>query len=432
MTGLRGWERERSWPERAGDAGLVPPGEDELLALVCRHALRDGAASPLAATWVYARWKPGVSICAAYELAFDGSPEPLLVVLKRYADDKARELAERPEPEPREDSGSPLRGSVVLPEQRSHLWTEWSDRALPGLGRLLDMRRTKRLLAEQGVFAPLQLRSHRSGLTRLRYRPERRAVLRLDAALRGSEGCALTERLGVRALTPDTAARVARRRRALGHLPGLPDLLAAEERTGLLFEQWFDGLAALHDPVSAEPAAGQVLAALHAAPAPSEAREVDGPEPTRALLGWDPALAGLLSRARAGFGATAAGPSCWVHGDFHLDQLARSGDGRAPLLLDLDALAPGEAGDDLASWIADRLADEPQLGFGDAACGLLEAYEQAGGRTPRFPRLRELVVRALVDRAEGCLRRLERDAVDRAAALLGRAIDLGRVGAHSR
>ncbi|RKY22580.1 MAG: hypothetical protein DRQ55_00660 [Planctomycetota bacterium] len=419
MTGLRTWRRDAQLPARAGQPELCPPHEAQLLELVLAHALRPGCAAPQAARWVYARWKPGVSLCAAYELEFlDGRSE--LVVLKRYRTGKAASLAlrgARAEPcDPdTQEQGCPLLPSVLLPDQSLHLWHEHSDRKLPGLQRLSDMRRTKRLLQSRGVFSPWRLRSHRCELTRLRYRPERRAVQRLDAVLVDATGARRRARLAVRALVPSTATRVAGHRRALGQLELLPQLRVCEARTGLLFEDWIDDLTPV-PRARLNAVAAESLMRLHRRPC-QPGVEQTARSSNAALFDWH---AGLASRVQSAWCAlpSATAPARWLHGDFHADQLALRPGGQ-PVLLDLDGLRPGDPAEDLASWIADELCERDSVLCEGSS--VLDAYRDVGGVVPPAATLDALVRRALVDRAAACLRRLEHGAEDRAERLLGLA-----------
>lgn len=423
MTGLRPWDRDGELPARAGEPELAPPTEANLLELISAHLLTPGATAPVAARWVYARWKPGVSLCSAYELQFSDGGEQL-VVLKRYRGDKAAALAERDQRTPRgaNEEASALMPSAVVPSERLHLWCEGDDRELPGQQRLGDMRRTKRLLAEQGVFAPLQLRSHRSRLSRLRYRPERRAVYRLDAALRGEDGTRGEGRLAVRALLPDVATRIVANRTEHGGASFLPRLLASEPRSGLLFEEWLDVTGCADNDFHNAAVAATLLAQLHRPAPASDRAHASAPSGDDPLFAWNSALAEL---ARTPATDLHDGPSCWTHGDFHPDQLAFARDGGEPRLLDLDGLAPGDPHADLADWIADELVARPHTEPRQAGAELLVAYAEAGGPVINREHLSRRVQLALRCRAAASLRRLEVNGLAKAQHTLKLARDVG-------
>mgnify|MGYP002636126822 CR=1 FL=1 len=364
-----------------------------------------------------------MSLCSAYELQFSDGGEQL-VVLKRYRGDKAAALAQRDQRTSRGDGELPsaLLPSAVVSDERLHLWCEGDDRELPGPQRLGDMRRTKRLLAAQGVFAPLQLRSHRSRLTRLRYRPERRAVYRLDAALRGDDGARGEGRLAVRALPPDVAARVVVHRTDHGGASFLPRLVASEPRSGLLFEEWLDVTSCADDDFQNAAVAGTLLAQLHR-PAPASAGAAPAaPSGDEPLFAWNSQLAELAGTPTR---ALHSGPGHWTHGDFHPDQLAFTRDGGEPRLLDLDGLAPGDHHADLADWIADELVARPHTDLRRAGAALLASYADAGGPVVDREHLSRRVQLALVCRAAASLRRLEVNGLAKAQHTLELARHIG-------
>jgi aminoglycoside phosphotransferase (APT) family kinase protein len=130
--------------------------------------------------------------------------------------------------------------------------------------------------------------------------------------------------------------------------------------------------------------AGTLLARLHAAPARS-----------RVAHGWPARLRRTVERLRVAGGAAAAvrraavglpaqawrpgspdRPRTVVHGDFHLGQLGRRGEGSPWLLIDVDDMGVGDPGWDLARpaglWAAGHLPDADWDAF-------LAAYRGAGG-----------------------------------------------------
>jgi aminoglycoside phosphotransferase (APT) family kinase protein len=109
---------------------------------------------------------------------------------------------------------------------------------------------------------------------------------------------------------------------------------------------------------------------------------------------------------------------CWIHGDFHADQLTRHEGGLR--LLDGDDLRPGAAEEDLANWIADRLAQDPEMDMQSAADELFAGYG-AGPDRLDLALLRALSVEELLNRAAAGLRRLEVRAEERARGLVERA-----------
>lgn len=405
MIGLEPWQRDAELLDRANESHLAPPALGELAQWLEEYLGLTGELR-----WVYARWKPGVSVTTAYSV---GPAEASnTVVLKRYAGDKAGHLATRE-----------ARGSVVLPEERVHLFTVPHDRELPGLERVLDMRRTRRLVDSTGEFQPLQMRPGPSRLEILRYKPERRCVLRLDLRLRPpgprDDSSRIRERLAVRVLPPAVAAAAARRRRELVASGGgalAPRLIGTEERTGILLEEWLD--LPLFDRRAFEhaPAAGRMLRALHDLGGPSDEPErAPAADEDDALFAWDAELSRLARIPRPPRTART-----WIHGDFHPEQLAGGRDEWR--FLDLDGLDRGEPLRDLASWITDAV--EEGQGFGEASRALLAGY----GTVSSERDLAAHVAYELRARAAGALRRLQAGARERAKALLERALDLAPAG----
>lgn len=418
MNGLRTYERDPSIPVRAGDADLCPPAPERLTALVDSALRRDESLQATSARLCHVRWKPHVALAALYAVRFDDGAERL-VTWKRYATDKAERAARgtwrsRTELEPHLLPGAAWPGERVVVSV-----FPW-DRALPGLARAFDVKRTCRRLAETPRFEGLDLRHRRSSALLLRYKPERRAVVRFDAVLRAEDRRRSTLPVGVRILPRSDAARVARARRD-ARLDGLglaPAWIGAEARSGLVFEEWLDVRPCAHDDFSPSREAGLALAGLHALPCADEQVEIGAAALADALplfevdrKLWTAAHA-LVSSAWCG--STRA---TWVHGDFHPDQTARETTAGRLRVLDWDALRIGNPLEDLASWIADAVAVEDP----DAPEALLAGYLEGGGIEPDPAELDAAVARGLFLRAAAALRRIESDAPRKAEILLARA-----------
>ena len=146
--------------------------------------LRPGAPGIASVDWEYARWKPGVSVTCTYEVGFeDGSRE--VVVAKRYADGKDRILSSRPLKGQHWKETSPrLIPRVALREEATLLFTHVADRELKGMPYFLERKKTAKILRETGLAAAGLVRRRRLEYELLRYKPERRAVYRLQVKLR--------------------------------------------------------------------------------------------------------------------------------------------------------------------------------------------------------------------------------------------------------
>lgn len=410
--GLRERDRDPELPGLAGEAHLHPPGEDELVELVRAHLKRPDAPEPSAARWDYARWKPGVSLTSVFMLRFaDGAEEP--VVAKRYVDGKERTLRFKPRNEGHlEELCVRLAPRALLAERSLSLWVPPADRILRGMPVLLDRRKLGHLVSRERVAPAGSVKKRKTEYTLLRYKPERRAVYRLDLRLRGEDKPRLA--LAARVLPPAEAARVIATRLAFEGAGGrefAPPIAATNLRQGFLLEPWLALEAPAPDTFAHARAAGALLARLHALPPPAELRAV----PTgfsrdhERLFAVDPGLRRLPRAAPH----PPARRRVFCHGDFHPDQVVRLVDGRW-FLMDLDLLAAGDPAYDLANWIADWIVEHERVDFEAASSELLSGYRSAGGTLPENAHLTACTAAELVNRAAATLRRLERGAVAKA------------------
>lgn len=410
MTALREYARDASIPERAGDARLRPPVPEEALALARSVLVLPTGPELVDATWEHARWSPHEACTALFRVATSDGRELRLCVERRA---HARGRAIR--------AGQDARLADVLPGLRplaeladgTLIWWFPADRALPGARRLHDLSRTRRLLASSATFAGLTIRGRHSRLALLRYKPGQRAVMELAVAVRDADDVRSEVRLAVRALPPRKAQHLLVARAACRASAALgPRIVAHEERSGLVFEEWLAGHTAAPEDFTDVCDVARMLAELHAEMAPGPMLR-DGAEFLDPLA-VDPRLwtraQGLASRR-----LPRADAAVWIHGDLHPDQVLRRADG-SKTLLDWDALRPGERVEDLASWWVDALvAGADGDGVLDA---LLQAYASCGGRPPERTSLRAWAAHGLVRRAAAAIRRIEAGALDEAARLL--------------
>ncbi len=402
------FEIDAELPGRMGDAELCAPTEHELLELCGQHlALLDASR----AKCTHARWKRATSLTTSWSVHC-ASGEAVHVVLKRYSGRKAELLAAR-ELRP---------GHLALAELRLAAWRFPSDRELPGLERLFDLHRTTRLLASLRSLDPWVARWNTSSVEVLRYKPEHRAVLRLDLDLRRGDKHGEKSRgfLAARALRPDDAAGRIERRLALEDTGGpgpWPRFLGGQARTGLLFEAWIPGATCARDDFRLAGEAGALLRELHARELPASVRDsADDSRSISDLFDGDESLSSLARRIQA----PPLAARSWIHGDVHPDQLSICSPAGVTHLLDLDGLDAGDPHRDLGCWIADHLSRDRSLSLEDAAGLLLAGYAHAVYQYL----LRLLVSFELWVLAAGALRRLEPGAQARAGQLLERALDL--------
>ena len=422
MSLLRVHERERDLPARLGDHCLILPGDEEFAQLVRRHLCEDSEPELAGLELVHARWKAGLSLSGMWEVQL-ASGERRFVSLKLHLDGAGAKRAsyERPN-EHVAATSAPLRSFASLRGGAATLVTMPADRCLRGLARVMNLRKCARLLDETELWRPLVMRRRSSTLELLRYKPERRAVLRLEARLKSRSATAEPDpaaspgsvrRMGVRVLPPERAQRAAHARTEIDPSLG-PRLLHADGPTGTLFEEWLDGSVHAPDDFAHALAAGATLARLHATPASGRTRARDRFE-LESLAARVPN--GLLPLTRVP-PAPSLSAQHSIHGDFHPDQCIETLHGMR--LLDLDELGAGAPEEDLASWIADALREAPDARLRDVSGPLLEGYRSGGGRLRRTL-LADFLADDLVARAAAGLRRLEAGAVARALRLIERA-----------
>ncbi len=422
MNGRSELDRDPSLPAIAGDVLLCPDSDEALLARVVRHlALRDGP-RPVAARMTYARWKPHVSLTALYRIEFDEGASSY-VTWKKYADGKAREIALSYSPDRRAEAhATRLAAFAAVAADGLCLYGFPTDRELPGLARALNLRRTARHLNEAELWPGESVRARDSRAELVRYKPEHRAVLRLDLGTTKMDGTRAAHRIAVRVLSPEAGARVVAARNAYQSSPKpvlAPRLVTTEERTGLLFEEWLDGESCRPGDFSEVEAAGSLLAQLHRNPLSAQAFEARASSRAElaALFAVDTDLEKRFAELPLD---QVAAPITWIHGDFHPDQLLRTPSG-ARVLLDWDALRPGHPVEDLATWIADEIAADATRDLARAGRSLLTAYARAGGEVPTDVQLRAQLATEVTRRAAAGLRRIEADAIPRARSLLDAA-----------
>jgi aminoglycoside phosphotransferase (APT) family kinase protein len=278
-----------------------------------------------------------------------------------------------------------------------------------------------RRLAGFERFEGQNLRYRRSTATLVRYKPERRAVVKFAAATRAPDRTLAFQTLGLRVLPRAHAVRTARARTVSGleSLGIAPRLVGHEERTGIVVEEWLDVVPNAHDDFQGAGEAAMALARLHALPcmvSPPPSREEDA----RSMLAlfevqrsaWTAARSILAVPPRAEFRVA------WIHGDFHPDQTAHEPRTGFTRVLDWDGLASGDPLVDVASWVADAVACEDAR----AEAEFVHGYRTHGGAAFTDSELNRAVARALCARAGAVLRRLEKDALGRTARILDAAL----------
>lgn len=418
MSLLRRWLRDPEIPSAAGD-DLRVLDERGLIELLARTLVRPETPAIARTELVTVRWKPRVSLTSLHTVHFSDETETLVTV-KTYLGEKARHVSRfhTLDERLRGQSGS-LEPLAVIEETGTCVWSFPADRRLRGLSRVLEPRRTARWIDESAIFRPYVVRLRPSTIVLRRYKPERRAVLQMNAKLRGPQGAREVRQVGLRVLPVKRAAQVIETRWQLQNAaPGLPipPLFAWEAKTGVLLEPWFPGVAVAPDDYSHAHTTGALVARLHAIPSIRQ-RALERPSVnTLDVLLVHPGLADMYRPDPAPL------PACgWTHGDLHADQVLL---GDAPILLDLDEARPGHPAEDLASFLADALTEDGEAAWPATVAALLEGHRSAGGPPVDETLLRAEIARHLVQRAAAGIRRLESGALDKARRLLERAREI--------
>jgi len=404
VIGLAAHARDGLLPTSAGDPAA--PSAEQLLAALQRSLADADAPRPCSARWVFARWKPAQALACGYEVLFSDG-------VTRWINAKWR-AGFKPLAAGDQRRVDGLRTLAYDAELGVTLALFPFDRELPGLERVLDLRRLARWFSALGLGAPLKVRPGPSRVEVLRYKPERRAVARLSLKMREQDDAPRVARTWFARIHPPEWSQRAATLRAQFDARVAPDLCprlcAADARTGVWIEEALEVAACGADEFVHAFDAGATLARLHATPLPTaESSEHESTE----FAQWRESAPWV---AQALASTPASGARVWRHGDFHPDQLARAADGTWRLL-DLDALGPGDARADLASWIADALAAAPERDWREHAGALLEGYRSQSSAVPQVDELAPWVALALQRLACGALRRLELGALERSRVL---------------
>ncbi len=421
MTGLRQYKRDLRLPSALSDAALCLPDSDELAGLVNAHLLIAGAPRVESVSIEHARWKPGISCVGTWRITLeDGSKR--IVVMRRYAGADGRVKAQKHRTVGRHYHDPHMRASEFIDSENSLLWTFPADRSLDGAARVMDVPRTARLLESLSVVEPWRIKASLSTCELLRYKPERRVVAKFTAKLHRPAPKPRHQSVILRVLSTREASHSARARESLqaadsGNL--VPRLLGHELLTGIIVEEFVPGLPWGHSDFSSPAQAGGLIARLHSLPAGIVESRAQSPSDVAALLAVDARLA----RYEVLPPPPAPRDACWIHGDFHPDQVMHTENGGL-CLLDLDGLSIGDPLEDLASWVADVMAADSACGFDQAHSELLGGYHEAGGRTLSVPALMRHTAFALQARATASLRRLQVGGVEKARACMQQAVVL--------
>lgn len=314
----------------------------------------------------YVRLKPDLDAIVQFDLDVEGASEPtpayVLVLPAARAAEVAAKMSSIAAPSPTLGPGARL-----LDSGDAVLFLFPNDRQLRGLRFVAEPDKLKRLLGSLPAFAGLRVRASHSTFTPVRWKPERRFLLRGALALKDdTTGAKSAADVFVRFFADERGARIERAATAL-RAAGLEDLvpepLGALDDGRLFVERMWQGeraLDAVLDGRGDPDALATALLRLHAT-------TVDLPNAPAVIQRlatlaeeWEPALridADLrsvvgpwLDRLRTE--APRAGLQATLHGDLHLQQVLER-DGRVGLV-DWECAARGDPLFDLGWFAAQR------------------------------------------------------------------------------
>jgi hypothetical protein len=403
-------------PVAATEPSFARAIDRELVQQLARELLGDGSRNVSLAP-DYVRWK-GKDGCIVGWHALVGDEQAPSYVTVRTAPplrlaDEANKLRHRADEETDE-----WQRSLALSEEHGLLLIGFPlDRQMPDLRRLVRASKVRTLV--QGVrpdLVPDSLRISKSKSRRriVRYKPERRAVLRWDLGFKSEDAqvadCVQTIWFRLLAEPLPFRAPLAAAARDAGIR--VPELLASPHER-LLLEGHLDGSPFELGDRSRLDAVAATLHRLHGAKLPADAplRDASGELELVLRAGED---MGLLTPAHGAAAAEiartltscipAASPARLLHGDFHCGQVLLGNDAG---LCDFDRACAGPIGMDLASFHSHAVAEDPRGGaaFSDA---FVEAYAKTGA----MPSAREIAwwnAAALVRMAASPFRSLQAD-----------------------
>lgn len=384
----------------------------------------------------YVRWKPSAGLVVVWlAILQDGSV--LRATEKVFPTVERAEAAEQKSRTRSLVDAEPLRALARVAEGRS-LWLAFpNDRELFALPRWIDPSRAKHALAEgvaQLAEGKVRVRGRATRIDVIRYKPERRAVLRIDAGLADDRtGARRREVIFARVLPRETAKSLAAALRSMSIThPRMVALLGFHEETSTILQEAVSGRTAddLGADAEVHRKAGAAVSDLHRAEITDSLPRFSGAarlaEISEEALGlaeaidprWSERVRALVSKLSTILPSTAEAPVV-VHGDYHPGQCVLQGEELA--LLDLDSIAVDvaerDAGHYLAALAARRTAGLiPERTFVSAT----EAFRHGFGACDA-QRLAFEESLALLEHALSPLRRLEASGVEMARELVEQA-----------
>lgn len=372
----------------------------------------------------YIRYKPGVNCLVAYHLDIAGTPVEGYAKAYRVDDPKLATAHRR-----RATDGLLGRGRIMLSEIAAEVMIFPNDDKLPGLANMCSAERQQALLSRL-LPGPTDLNGAR--LEALRYKPERRCVMRLttDDAFEAVVKFYTEDRFEAAQRGPLTFTS--------GGLLHVARMLGQSRRHHTIAFEWLPGrpfdevvrdpMLSLHQVESV----GEALAALHS-------HEVFG-LPDRELRDEASDLVAACE-ALAAVCPVVAEPATWIatticadlereraqrrptHGDFYAKQVVMSDEKVG--ILDLDRVARADPASDIGTFVAHLersvvCGEMSRQRAENVSAALLDGYSRAA---PSYApeRIAPYVAANLVKLAIEPFRYFEPDWPDRVVALVERA-----------
>ncbi len=350
---------------------------------------------------LYVRYKPETNAVAAWVVELADQPGSWIIHGKAHSLEHFATACEKAEAsrwlEP--EIGRPF---CAVPDQGLLLFSFPNDLALSGLRLATNPKKMQRALYAHVTSHPeseWRLSDRRMVITPIRFKPEKRAVLRIDTkAVNRRSGEKQVFRIYARVSNNPQAQQVAELMKLLhGELVGHPYLrtppsIAYLAESGVTLVPDAGGQELIADQAGVK-TAGRALAALHdlksANVPPREFDSIVGAalDNTGTMSNLMPELAGEIKELSESLQSMAenlngASPTL-VHGDFHPEQLLVRGE--EIILLDFDRSYAGDPGADLGNYCA-HLIYRKLTCQGSDPYELIplfaEEYVQAGGARP--------------------------------------------------
>jgi aminoglycoside phosphotransferase (APT) family kinase protein len=330
--------------------------------------LRDSGVPAIATAATYIRLKPGTGALVGLDLRLDTPDGEITLAgyIRTHEAARAAELASKWHPG--RAVATPVGDGVrLLAGGRSVLFLFPNDARVEGMRFVADVDKLKRVLAriESIRGDGWRVRGRKTVLQTIRYKPERRLILRAHLAQKNDRTGENREMdVFIRFFVDDRGENIARFRRALEEQPigrYLPRLLGVWQDGRLFVEAAVDGGELLPHVLAGTAdaeAVAQMLTHLHRATVDglpeihSDAVLETARESAGNLMRVAPVFADLLHEIldRLQDLLPASPAAATLHGDCHLHQFLQGPDG--PVLVDFERVARGDARFDLGHLCA--------------------------------------------------------------------------------